>query len=183
VTFFRHLRNSPHPSSQIFSGDSPFADIRIGWAIAAKVIRGERPFRPSDCKPWGYNCKSLGLDDEMWALVEDCWNTNPDLRPTAREIVQRLRPLVKSHPVSNPMQPQGYNHTILHLFLKDTTQKWSFRRFSSTSEAPEEWLHANRAHLWHIMDSNRDIHGLIEYLSGDLIFAVSALVSCILVNI
>lgn len=50
-----------------------------------KVVRGERPSRPT---------KAFGLADEMWSLMEDSWHHDPQHRPTASAIVKRLAPQV-----------------------------------------------------------------------------------------
>ena len=31
-------------------------------------------------------CEDLSLDDEIWAIIEDCWNTEPEKRPSAKEV-------------------------------------------------------------------------------------------------
>ena len=52
-------------------------------------MEGVRPVRP----PTNL-CKSQGLDDEMWAIIGDCWVIEPMKRPSASELVRRLRPKV-----------------------------------------------------------------------------------------
>ena len=31
-------------------------------------------------------CEDLGLDDETWGVIEDCWNKEPERRPVAKEV-------------------------------------------------------------------------------------------------
>lgn len=50
-----------------------------------KVIKGLKPSRPPEDI-----CTSRRLDDEMWSLIEDCWNTEPTARPTASGIATHL---------------------------------------------------------------------------------------------
>ena len=85
---------APPPTShsinyQIFSGLIPF-DKMHDHAVSLQVIRGQRPFRPSICEPWKIPCEDLGLDDETWATIEDCWKTEPEKRPTAKEVCASL---------------------------------------------------------------------------------------------
>ena len=70
---------------QIFSGLIPFHEIH-DHAVILQVVRGQRPSRPSICEPWKIPCEDLGLDDETWAIIEDCWNTEPERRPAAKEV-------------------------------------------------------------------------------------------------
>ena len=70
---------------QIFSGLIPFHAMH-DHAVSLQVIRGQRPSRPSICEPWNVACEDLGLDDESWAIIEDCWNMEPEKRPTAKEV-------------------------------------------------------------------------------------------------
>ena len=70
---------------QIFSGLIPFQKMH-DHAVSLQVIRGQRPSRPSICEPWEIASEDLGLDDEIWALIEDCWSAEPKKRPTAKEV-------------------------------------------------------------------------------------------------
>ncbi|KAJ7586416.1 kinase-like domain-containing protein, partial [Mycena floridula] len=67
---------------EIFTGKPPFCEQQKfhEMAIMIKVLHGERPTRPA----------SSELNDTVWNCMEDCWKHNPDERPTAAEIVQRL---------------------------------------------------------------------------------------------
>ena len=44
------------------------------------IIQGERPPRPT----------SAALTDDMWALMQMCWDQEPQLRPGIREVLQDL---------------------------------------------------------------------------------------------
>ena len=70
---------------QIFSGLIPFHAMH-DHAVALQVTRGQRPSRPLTCEPWEIACEDLGLDDETWAIIGDCWNTEPEKRPGAKEV-------------------------------------------------------------------------------------------------
>jgi serine/threonine protein kinase len=70
---------------QIFSGLIPFHQMH-DHAIPLQVTRGRRPSRPSNCEPSNIACEDLGLDDEMWAVIEKCWNQEPEKRPVAKVV-------------------------------------------------------------------------------------------------
>ena len=46
------------------------------------VAQGQRPSRPATDRN--------GLDNDVWRLIEACWDQSPNLRPTAKHVVQRL---------------------------------------------------------------------------------------------
>ena len=60
------------------------------------VLDGVRPHRPSP---------EVHLADETWALVESCWEQQPQDRPTVRQVTQVLARLlnVRSDGVSDPI--------------------------------------------------------------------------------
>ena len=70
---------------QIFSGLIPFHNMHE-HAVSFQVIRGRRPPRPSICEPWNMACEDLGLDDETWAVIDKCWNQEPEKRPVAKVV-------------------------------------------------------------------------------------------------
>jgi len=70
---------------QIFSGVIPFHKMH-DYAVSWQVIHGQRPSRPSICEPWDIACEGLGLDDETWAVIDKCWDQEPEKRPVAKEV-------------------------------------------------------------------------------------------------
>lgn len=72
-------------SVQIFTGNIPFYEIKVDVAVYGALGRGRRPSRPSDSI-----CLPCGLDDNMWNLVENCWDSDPMKRPHAIEVVARI---------------------------------------------------------------------------------------------
>lgn len=72
--------------SQIFTGYPPFPHLREISVLNEIAILDRRPARPAYCFP-------LGLDDEMWALMQWCWRRHPAVRPTmqaVQTVLQRL---------------------------------------------------------------------------------------------
>ena len=56
--------------------------------MVAVKQHGIRPPRPSDDR-----CYTRGLTDEIWDLMNECWATEASERPSACQIVTRLRAL------------------------------------------------------------------------------------------
>lgn len=56
----------------------------------SRIIAGRKPPYPILSEPSRQSCKSLGLNDDMWRLIEDCWNLQPEHRPTANKALDRL---------------------------------------------------------------------------------------------
>ncbi|KAJ7121957.1 hypothetical protein C8R43DRAFT_48929 [Mycena crocata] len=65
---------------EILTGSLPFPDL-TDVAVMYQVMHGHRPARSSK------------ISDEVWNLMTDCWQTEPEQRPSAEEIVFRLRDL------------------------------------------------------------------------------------------
>jgi len=65
---------------QIFSGNLPFHSIKHDFHVRDMVLEGRRPWssKPGDIPD---------LDDEMWQLVERCWEYKPENRPSATEVL------------------------------------------------------------------------------------------------
>ncbi|KAJ7716341.1 kinase-like domain-containing protein, partial [Mycena metata] len=60
-----------------------FYEITKDPAVMVKVLAGQQP-----SKPYSWSTPVL---EQFWQLLQDCWNMAPDLRPTATQIVERLK--------------------------------------------------------------------------------------------
>jgi serine/threonine protein kinase len=65
-----------HRSSQMFSLVPPYGHVTRSYYIPAAIKNGERPPRPE-------GCESVGLTDELWTLIEQCWSDQPRHRRQA----------------------------------------------------------------------------------------------------
>ncbi|KAF8998573.1 kinase-like domain-containing protein [Cyathus striatus] len=74
---------------EIYTGNPPFSEYMIPFAVMLAVYRGERPFLPPDVK-------DQAALDRLWHLVELCWNGDPTKRPKAREVRQSILELLES---------------------------------------------------------------------------------------
>lgn len=54
-----------------------------------KIVGGDRPEKPKAAR-------SLGFTDELWSMVERCWQESWDERPEAKEIVDYLESAAKA---------------------------------------------------------------------------------------
>ena len=66
---------------KIYTGRIPFHKITRDSTVMKKVLEGSRPPRPADT--------SL-LSDEIWKVIEMCWNQEPQSRPSADSVIEQL---------------------------------------------------------------------------------------------
>ena len=66
---------------KIYAGHIPFHRIVRDSTVMKKVLEGSRPLRPADT--------SL-LSDEIWKVIEMCWNQEPQDRPSAKSVIKQL---------------------------------------------------------------------------------------------
>lgn len=68
---------------EIFSGEIPYVDILRPTNVRAKIVNGDRPSRP--------NATDIGLSDEVWKLIERCWDQHWGNRPSMLSVVEVLQ--------------------------------------------------------------------------------------------
>ena len=64
---------------KVFTGAAPFSDS-LGAAATVRITQGERPPRPTHPT----------LTEDLWILMQRCWNHDPKLRPNASEVLQAV---------------------------------------------------------------------------------------------
>jgi hypothetical protein len=62
--------------SQIFTGSFPYSHIHSDASVILSVVAGVRPKR--------VHCQSV--NDELWVLLENCWDAEPNHRPSMNTI-------------------------------------------------------------------------------------------------
>ena len=67
---------------EVFTGKIPFEE-QENEAVVLRISQGGRPKMPD-------NAQAVGLTDEIWHLIESCWQQNPENRPTMNDVVGRL---------------------------------------------------------------------------------------------
>ncbi|KAJ7050807.1 kinase-like domain-containing protein [Mycena amicta] len=68
---------------EILTGKVPFHDLRNDMAVMMAVARGRRPLQPTSCSG------TMALDS-LWELMENCWQQQVEMRPTASDLVEQL---------------------------------------------------------------------------------------------
>ncbi|KAJ7268510.1 kinase-like domain-containing protein [Mycena rebaudengoi] len=69
---------------QIYTNAKPFRSEKHDASVVGLVIRGTRPRRPS-------RAECPALSDEMWCLIERCWDADYTKRPRADTVLAWLR--------------------------------------------------------------------------------------------
>lgn len=77
---FRMVPPSYSICFQIFSGRVPFHDRQDVAAVITVITTNERPPRPAHQQ----------LSDQLWEMIERCWQKDPLQRPAIREVVAFL---------------------------------------------------------------------------------------------
>ncbi|THU90607.1 kinase-like protein, partial [Dendrothele bispora CBS 962.96] len=75
---------------ELYAGCPPFSQFVHDTAVMLRVVKGERPDRPT-----GQN----GMTDEMWSMVDRCWRPSHKERPNATELVEHLGRVVQVCPL------------------------------------------------------------------------------------
>lgn len=71
---------------EAFTGKTPFEELR-NEAVVPWILEGGRPKIPK-------NPRAVGLTDEVWELLESCWQQNPKKRPTIEGVARRWKKFV-----------------------------------------------------------------------------------------
>ncbi|KAJ8077726.1 hypothetical protein PM082_002159 [Marasmius tenuissimus] len=87
---------------ELLTHNQPFAQFKHPPEVVLSVANGRNPKRPTDAK-----VKERGLDDDLWTLMEECWNRTPSARPGIDNILKQLEDLdAPAHYVA-PVDLQG----------------------------------------------------------------------------
>ncbi|EMD31572.1 hypothetical protein CERSUDRAFT_162806 [Gelatoporia subvermispora B] len=70
---------------EIFTGEPPFGRHTRDQQVVVTVSRGVRPSRPGD------EVAQRGLSDDMWDLIVQCWQSDPQTRPSMTDVNERIR--------------------------------------------------------------------------------------------
>jgi hypothetical protein len=73
---------------EVFTGRIPFQE-QMNEEAMLRISQGGRPQMPE-------NAHEVGLTNDMWVLLESCWQQNPRKRPSMGEVVGRWRVFVES---------------------------------------------------------------------------------------
>ncbi|TDL21786.1 kinase-like protein [Rickenella mellea] len=67
---------------ELMTGKPPFPEIRNDGAVMMAIAKGQTPQRPLE------KVFERGLDNKLWALMQECWNVYPALRPRTGHLVE-----------------------------------------------------------------------------------------------
>jgi len=67
----------------VLTGTLPFGKLPEP-EVALRILGKERPSKPS-------NAVKLGLSERVWALLEDCWQTDRTRRPSVKDVSDRVK--------------------------------------------------------------------------------------------
>ncbi|KAF5353078.1 hypothetical protein D9758_008757 [Tetrapyrgos nigripes] len=81
-------------SYEIFTGRIPFHELSQEPAVMLKVLTGKRPKRP----------QSPHLNDDIWAIMQECWHQEAGFRPAANVLPQRLEDIASQE---REIEPAG----------------------------------------------------------------------------
>jgi len=90
---------------EAFTGNIPFSNRRQDVMVIIDILSGVLPSRPDQ------RASSLGLSDDIWELMENCWKLDFRSRPRMSQVLKRLEkarrefvmPILTSpHPVLAP---------------------------------------------------------------------------------
>ncbi|KAK7041492.1 hypothetical protein VNI00_009360 [Paramarasmius palmivorus] len=161
---------------EIMTGRIPFPEL-MDPAVMFQVIRGARPSRPTE----GCWCP-----DNIWNLVELCWQEDPGERPRAVQIETYLKKLLRSDQEDIVFSPEpsetldaelhahddwvitGHNNSQGHKSDSDSDES-SFDTVTSFFRAHTEEL--QRA--CHLPDPNIDIGSMDAEHAWDLIYVAN----------
>jgi hypothetical protein len=77
--------------TQIYTGRHPFPELANDFAVVMRAASKESPTRPD----------SACLEDDVWELMRECWDYEPESRPTASSAVKRLAAILGDAAASN----------------------------------------------------------------------------------
>ncbi|OCH85408.1 kinase-like protein, partial [Obba rivulosa] len=64
---------------EIFTGKTPFCETPLDATVILRISQGNRPGRPSPAD-------SHGLDDELWDMIDRCWQADYRARPEINDV-------------------------------------------------------------------------------------------------
>ena len=67
---------------EVLSGKAPFMPLKE-YIVMRKVLEGERPRMPEGTEGGWFT-------DDLWGLVNLCWEAQPDNRPSIEAVLERL---------------------------------------------------------------------------------------------
>ncbi|EMD36220.1 hypothetical protein CERSUDRAFT_115163 [Gelatoporia subvermispora B] len=86
---------------EIFTGLLPFHDVKFEGAIYGRILKGIRPQRATAAT-------LLGLTDDIWDLMKQCWKAIPETRPDISDILTTLDGVLQHVDVARLQEPTSW---------------------------------------------------------------------------
>ena len=86
----RYVKPHQIASPQLITREPPLKHIVHNIDVAHAVVTGARPNRPQR----DYSAQ-ISITDDFWVLLQRCWPTEPEARPTMAAIAASLQDLDK----------------------------------------------------------------------------------------
>ncbi|TFK72558.1 ras GEF [Pluteus cervinus] len=97
---------------EIISGQQPYSTISRDISVVRELDQGKTPERP------GRHIMQQGLTDELWSLMQKCWQKKPRLRPSMTQVRLKLSS-IRGLTASEPTSPKPYR--VASLFRRPAT--------------------------------------------------------------
>ncbi|KAF8996191.1 kinase-like domain-containing protein [Cyathus striatus] len=114
----------------VFTGEVPFYEIPREAAVIYRIIKGEKPSRPDLESRTPKSVFFLGLTEEIWTLMQDCWKFDPTERLNINEVLKKI-----PTNYTDPRPGQSWEGLSSAQFRKTMENK--FNRFSSGYDVKE----------------------------------------------
>ncbi|ELU43459.1 dihydroxyacetone kinase 1 [Rhizoctonia solani AG-1 IA] len=91
---------------EVMTGEYPYAEYKGNISVLGPLSEKRLPKRPeafASHRRWG---------DERWALLLDCWNVDPNLRPDSLKVLNRYTIVDPDERASVILQPDGIRYDV-----------------------------------------------------------------------
>jgi serine/threonine protein kinase len=114
---------------QVLTGNLPFSECKVHYAVGAMVVSGKRPTRP-------VASNDLGISDQIWQLLTDCWSADRLNRPgiiKVQKLVQEAVPAWAPPPAPDLSEDVKDDGSELDWSDTDNTVKFPLRECAQDS--------------------------------------------------
>ncbi|KAF9555647.1 kinase-like protein [Agrocybe pediades] len=77
---------------EVYTGKVPFYEFHRDFVVIVQVLEGRKPTRPQ-ALPSFKSQFGFTESENMWEIMESCWDREPSRRPTMTQIIQSIRAL------------------------------------------------------------------------------------------
>ncbi|TDL23535.1 kinase-like protein [Rickenella mellea] len=103
---------------EVFTDRPPFWGLSEYAVIATLLLHNERPSRPPA------PAAERGLDDEMWDLMNQCWETSRSERPRMKAVYERILPYTRWEEGRDDREPFTSNFMLDRRRMFNIPEEW-----------------------------------------------------------